>query len=189
MLNVNNIIHQTHTEGPGIRCCIWLQGCSIHCKGCFAQDKWSFEERFLMSPIDIANSIQPEEEGITILGGEPFDQKENLAELVELAWSKGLSTVVFTGYSYEKLQALEDEYVNRILAHTDLLIDGPYDSMQVSTLQPLIGSSNQRFLFLTERYSMEDIKQNRLEIRVKRNGVLSINGMADNDMIQQIKNL
>lgn len=189
MLNVNNIVHQTYTEGPGIRCCIWLQGCSIHCKGCFAKDKWSFEERHLMSPIDIINSIQPVEEGITVLGGEPFEQKEYLAELVELAWSKGLSTVIFTGYTLEELQALKDKYVNRILAHTDLLIDGPFDSAQVSTLQPLIGSSNQRFRFLTDRYSLTDIKPNKLEIRVKANGVLSINGMSDNDIIQQIKNL
>lgn len=186
MLNIHHIIHQTRTEGPGLRCCIWLQGCSIHCEGCFARDTWAFEERSLIHPVDIINNMRLTEEGITICGGEPFDQKEDVAELCRLADCKGLSTVVYTGRTLETLQSMDDEYINIILKHTDLLIDGPFVRSKLSTSFPLIGSTNQRLIFLSKRYTWEDIRKNQLEIRIQQNGSMSINGMADDSYINQI---
>ena len=183
MMNVHHIVNHTSAEGPGVRCCVWLQGCSIHCEGCFAKDTWSFSERLLMTPLDIVNRVLPSEEGITICGGEPFDQKEGLAELVRIASEKGLSTVIYTGYNYESLQKMPNEYVSTILSHTDILIDGPFVLSLLSTSNPLVGSTNQQLRFLSNRYSLKDIQPNKLEIRVKKNGVLKINGMADYDRI------
>ncbi len=140
-----------------------------------------------MMPADIIDSMLPSEEGITVLGGEPFDQKEGVADLVEKAWSKGLSTVVFSGYTMEHLKALHDEHVDRVLKYTDVLIDGPFDKTQLPAHLPLIGSANQRFRFISDRYSLEDFLQNKLEIRVKKDGTVSINGMANSNIIQKIK--
>ena len=139
-----------------------------------------------MTPLDIVNRVLPSEEGITICGGEPFDQKEELAGLVCIAWEKGLSTVIYTGYTYESLLKMQNEYVSTILSHTDILIDGPFVLSLLSTSTPLAGSTNQQLRFLTNRYSLKDIQSNRLEIRVKKNGVLSINGMADYDRIHKL---
>lgn len=186
MLNIHRIIHQTIAEGPGIRCCIWFQGCSIHCVGCFAKDTWDFSDRLLMSPTDIIDQMQPTEEGITICGGEPFEQKEELAKLLCLAWEKGLSTVLYTGHTYESLSKMQDENVATILSHTDILMDGPFILSQLSTENPLIGSSNQRIRFLTRRYSLKDMRKNKLEVRIKKNGILSINGMAEYDKICEL---
>lgn len=186
MLNVNHIVHHTRAEGPGVRCCLWLQGCSIHCNGCFAKDKWSFSERTLMTSMEIIESVSPDEEGITVLGGEPFDQREALEELLRKARDKGLSTIVFTGYTYETLQSMHDENINKILSHTDILIDGPFDVSKKSNERPLVGSSNQRFIFLSDRYSIADFQPNKLEIRIKKNGVFSINGMADDIVINKV---
>ena len=186
MLNVHHIVHQTTAEGPGVRCCIWLQGCSIHCKGCFAKDMWSFSERLLMDSNEIINQMHSTEEGITICGGEPFEQREELAELMCLVWEKGLSTVLYSGHTYESLLEMQDDYVTTILSHTDILIDGPFVLSLLSSENPLIGSSNQQLRFLTKRYSPNDIKRKKLEIRVRKNGTLSINGMADYETIRKI---
>lgn len=185
-MNVHHIVHQTLAEGPGCRCAVWLQGCSLRCRGCFAQDKWSFEERWRLRAEDILDSMLPSEQGITVLGGEPFDQKEELAPLLVGAWARGLSTVVFTGYTLEHLQALHDASVDAILAHTDVLIDGPYREDLASTERPLVGSANQRFLFLTDRYAQHDFQPNRIELRVARNGTLTINGMADDESLRRL---
>jgi len=186
MLNVNHIVHNTRAEGPGVRCCLWLQGCSIHCNGCFAKDKWSFSEKILMTPESVIESMSQEEEGITVLGGEPFDQKDALHELLQLARGKGLSIIVFTGYTYEALQALHDETINKILLQIDVLIDGPFDASKRSNERPLVGSSNQHFLFLTDKYTITDFQPNKLEVRIKKNGILSINGMVDEIVTSRI---
>ena len=189
MLNVNRIVHSTRAEGPGLRCCVWTQGCSIHCEGCFAHDKWDFTPRWLVSPADILDSVLPTEEGLTVLGGEPFDQAEPLAELLCSAQQRGLSTVVFTGYTLEVLRARRNVDIDRALAHIDVLIDGPYVDKQAQNSRPLVGSSNQRFLFLTDRYTAADFESNRLEIRIGTNGSIGINGMADSATLQSIHQL
>ena len=186
MLNVHRIINQTIAEGPGTRCCVCLQGCSIHCEGCFAKDTWDFSDRLLMAPAGIIGQMHPTEEGITVCGGEPFDQKKELAELLCLAWEKGLSTVLYTGYTYESLTNSHDENVATILSHTDILMDGPFVLSQLSTENPLIGSSNQRIRFLTKRYSFKDMRRNKLEVRIKKNGIFSINGMAEYNKIHEL---
>lgn len=189
MLNIHHIVHETSAEGPGTRCCVWLQGCSIHCDGCFAPDTWSFDVRRLMAPSDILAALHPAEEGITVLGGEPFDQCGQLAELVTGAHVRGLSTIVFTGYTYESLLERRDPLVDAVLAHTDVLIDGPFDRALLQDALPLIGSSNQQFRFLTDRYTLRDFLPNRLEVRVMKNGAVSINGMASGGLIGRLRKL
>ena len=117
-------------------------------------------------------------EGITVLGGEPFDQPEPLAELTAEAWKRSLSTIVFTGYTYEQLQAAGNPHWNKALAHIDVLIDGPFLQQQRSFKRPLVGSDNQRFLFLTNRYRMADFKRNAIEVRISPDGVVKLNGMG-----------
>lgn len=189
MLNVHHIVHRTAAEGPGLRCCVWLQGCSIHCEGCFATDTWSFEDHWLLSPEEIIANLDPSEEGLTVIGGEPFDQREELAQLVVLAHERGLSTIVFTGYPLDSLLRLNDPNVSAILAHTDVLIDGPFDRNRLQHELPLIGSSNQQIRFLTDRYSLRDFQPNKVEIRISKSGAVSINGMADGATILRMKHL
>ena len=57
MINIHRIVPLTEVEGPGKRFCIWFQGCSHHCDGCYAKDTWSFEENILMRVPDILTQI------------------------------------------------------------------------------------------------------------------------------------
>ena len=75
----------------------------------------------MMSPEDIITQSLKDKrvEGITILGGEPFEQPEPLAALLSLAWENHLSTVVFTGFTHEQLVAKEISAID-YLSNMDL---------------------------------------------------------------------
>ncbi len=93
-------------------------------------------------------------EGITISGGEPFDQVQGLLELLDAVRNlSDMSVILFSGYTYEKICRMPESV--EILKNVDVLIAGPFDS---SCLQPknLAGSSNKTYHFLTSKYSMND---------------------------------
>jgi anaerobic ribonucleoside-triphosphate reductase activating protein len=190
MVKVYKIIEKTNVEGPNTRFCIWVQGCNKHCLGCFAKDTWDFNKG---KDISIENlyskilSMKSQIEGVTFLGGEPFEQAKELSELSKFVKAEGLSIVCFTGYTIEELKTKKDIPTNKFLAQIDLLIDGGFEKDKYDLSRAWIGSSNQRYIFLTDFYSQETIKQykNKIEIRVKKNGQLGINGMGDFDKINK----
>ena len=186
-LSIYKILEKTKVEGPYTRFCIWVQGCSRHCKGCYAQNTWDKSKGKIFSVDDIFEKIkaQKEIEGVTFLGGEPFEQAEALGVLAQKCKEIGLGVLTFTGGNYEDLKAKNDKSINRLLENTDLLIDGEFDIKKVDYSRPWVGSSNQRYLFLTDRYSIEEIKnfKNKVEIHVEKSGGIFINGMGDFDKI------
>lgn len=190
MIDVYKILKNTKVEGPGIRFCIWTQGCKKRCSGCWAKDTWEFgigakySVKELFSLIIKENNI----EGVTFLGGEPFEQACELAELSSLLKSHGLSVVCFTGYTIEELKSKNDNDVNMFLSHIDLLIDGGFEKENYDLSRPWIGSSNQRYIFLSDTYTQEDIEKykNKIEVHINSNGKLEINGMGDFESINKI---
>jgi anaerobic ribonucleoside-triphosphate reductase activating protein len=90
--------------------------------------------------------------------------------------------MTFTGHVLEDLRAAGREDWDRLMAATDLLVDGPYLAQRPERHRPWIGSDNQRFWFLTERYAHLADKlgaiPNRLEIRISRSGEVAVNGFA-----------
>lgn len=181
MLNLNRIILDTRAEGPGKRCSIWLQGCARHCEGCFAKDTWSFEPRQLYSADALANIIlnQSGIEGLTVLGGEPMAQAEELSELIRRVKSARLSVILFTGYRYDQLTSAGNPFYDRILQNVDVLVDGEFILEQRELSRPMVGSSNQRFHFLSNRYTMADFPSNTIEVRISKSGKISVNGMGE----------
>ncbi len=182
MIRIHRIIRRTKAEGPGTRLCIWVQGCSHHCEGCFAEATWdanggiAYEESAI---IEIIRNEALHIEGITLLGGEPFEQAEKLAGIAQAAHSLGLSVMTFTGYSHEQLIESHDNDIMRLLAATDLLVDGRYEKALRDFSRPWVGSSNQRFIFLSDRYDLSiEGYANCIEICVDKNGVVRFNGMG-----------
>ena len=74
-------------NGPGVRTSLFVSGCRHHCKGCFNPETWNFNygNTFTQTEIDqIIEATKPSYvEGLTLLGGEPFEP-ENQAALVDL---------------------------------------------------------------------------------------------------------
>lgn len=173
----------TEAEGPGKRFAVWFQGCPLRCPGCcnpeFLPFRGGTPTRLddLLAQLDRAQ-VDQAIEGITLLGGEPFAHADGAAVFAQSARKRGLSVMVFTGYTIEELQARIDTASVDLLAHTDILVDGPYDREQPDTERRWIGSRNQRIHFLTDRYRPDDPcwkQRNTLEIRVDDTGV-NVNG-------------
>lgn len=182
---INRYVKKTSVEGPGNRACIWVQGCPIKCDGCINEHMWDIDKGISMDIIDLSNIILSVEgiEGITILGGEPFYQPQAVYLLCKIAKEHNLSIMVFTGYTIDKLQQSNDKWVHKLLSITDLLIDGPYINKYQDFNRPWIGSSNQRYHYLSDRYkylekSIQNIK-NGFDIRISPQGEILINGMGD----------
>lgn len=149
--------------GPGRRIGIWMQGCRIGCKGCVSQDTWAADPGRMMPLPELLNwcrNIVSDSggngggvlDGITISGGEPFDQPQALAALLNglQAWRKqsmqDFDILCYSGYPYAKLQRLHA----RLLAKLDALIPEPYQDQQ-PTQQRWRGSANQPLVLLSER--------------------------------------
>lgn len=182
-LRVHRILYHTSAEGMGNRSCIWVQGCRRRCPGCMAVKTWEPSGGFAMDTEEIMNRIAAQEglEGVTFLGGEPFEQAEALGEVAFFCRQKGLSVISFTGYTLEELKKADIRGSAKLLQNIDLLIDGPYIEEKRDFSRPWVGSSNQRYLFLTDRYCLEDVmrEKNRVEVRMKKDGSILLNGMAD----------
>ncbi len=189
ILNVYKIIKTTEVEGPGKRFCIWVQGCKKHCKGCFATQTWEFGKGtdYLIDKLFTQIEKEPEIEGITLLGGEPFEQAQSLFELTSKVKQIGLSVVCFTGYKFEELEKSKKTAISKLLKNIDLLIDGEFKQENFDLSRPWVGSSNQRYIFLSDFYNIEDIKKyhNKIEMRISQDGKLEINGMGDFEQIQE----
>ena len=183
-LRIASLVTATRAEGPGWRAALWVQGCSIRCPGCFNPHTWGAAAPSASTEdVLLALTADPQIEGVTLLGGEPFDQAGPLADLAEALQDLGLGVITFTGHLLEDLRQQADAGIARLLAATDLLIDGPYDRRVPDTSRPLVGSRNQRFINLTTRYvdwvDNLHVQPDRLEVRIRREGTIQVTGWAD----------
>ena len=190
-VSVARVVERTTAEGPGTRFAVWVQGCTIRCDGCFNPHLWTtLGGSATASGTLAAQAIDAGVDGVTLLGGEPFEQAAPLAAFARAVRDAGLSVMTFTGHTLEHLQAAADDGVRALLAATDLLVDGPYEAGAPDPTRPWVGSTNQRFHFLSERYrhleSTLDLLPDRLELRVAEDGSLSVNGWATVDRLDEL---
>lgn len=184
-LNIKHIVETTQAEGPGLRFVVWVQGCLKRCKGCCNPGLLRIEPANVVRSGAVVNQLRNaaqryDLEGVTFLGGEPLLQAEGLADIAETAQKLGLSVMIFTGY--EKVELIESQFIGskRLLNATDLLIDGEFDNKQIEIVRNWVGSTNQRFHYLTNRYSPE-IETRKPPVtnewRIDLNGKMSGNGL------------
>ena len=168
-MNIGQIYKADCANGTGIRVSLFVSGCTIHCNGCFNAQTWNFD---FGVPYDqeIENRILAElakdfYEGITILGGEPFEES-NQRELVKLIRRIRLelpakNVWMFSGYVYDRdLIAGGKRHIDvtvEILDSIDVLVDGPFVIGQKNLMLKFRGSENQRII---------DMKATRREGRV-----------------------
>ncbi len=178
--SIAHIVPATEAEGPGVRFAVWFQGCPLRCPGCCNPEFLAFRTDRIRRLIDIIREMNdtPGIEGISLLGGEPFAHAMASVALATAAQERGLSVMIYSGYTLAELRSNPDPAVVELLARTDLLVDGPYERDKPETQRRWIGSSNQVLHFLTNRYSPSDdcwTRHNTLELRI-RGREISVNG-------------
>jgi anaerobic ribonucleoside-triphosphate reductase activating protein len=153
-IQLNKAHYPITALGPGRRIGIWTQGCSIQCRGCVSLDTWkpdrskSIEVGELLAWCRRVSAAAPE--GVTISGGEPFDQPRPLAQLLDglVRWRKALEhpfdILCYSGYRLEKLQKDHAALLGRI----DTLVCDPYVEA-LPTERWWRGSDNQRLVPLS----------------------------------------
>ena len=142
-------------NGPGVRVSLFVSGCTHRCPGCFNEVAWDFDygEPFTQETIDyILNLLRPDYiQGLTLLGGEPFEPQNQEAVVELLRQVKkaypNKSIWAFSGYLFEK-----DILSGRLgdtaeyLSYLDVLVDGPFVEAKKNLSLRFRGSENQRLI-------------------------------------------
>jgi anaerobic ribonucleoside-triphosphate reductase activating protein len=187
-IRIAAVVDVTEAEGPGCRFAVWVQGCAIRCPGCCNPHMFDAAGGSPVAPADLLarlDRVRDRVEGITLLGGEPFEQGAALAPFARGARERGLSVVAFTGHLLEDLRLDRPAGSRELLAEVDLLVDGPYRADLPERDRRWSGSANQRFHFLTGRYSpgVESILPGRpertVELRFRPDGTLEWSGWPE----------
>lgn len=181
-IRINSYIPITNVEGVGTRFAIWVQGCSIRCKGCANSHMWNFDGGTSYKVddfIEIIKRYKDKIEGITFLGGEPLEQIKAVTEISKAAQELGLSVILFTGYEFKDLENNKD--FQELVKYVDILIDGKYEQDKTDYSRAWVGSSNQNYYFLTDRYNKSVITEckNKIEVRISSNNKIIMTGMGD----------
>ncbi len=135
------------TLGPGRRIGIWMQGCTLRCPGCISADTWAagLGATTVGAALQTIADWTPDADGLTVSGGEPFEQLEALEALLR-GWRARASgdVLVFTGLAF----AAVEPWLAARPGLVDAVIAGPYLQEAPQTLA-LRGSDNQTLHILT----------------------------------------
>lgn len=145
-LTIGAVWYPVTVLGFGNRLGIWFQGCSRNCQNCISPEFKDYNAGHVLSVEELNEMLVRVEaiDGLTISGGEPFDQPEALFRLITWFESKYNDDVLlFTGYTLEQLQKRNNPIIEAILNHISVLIDGEYKDDMHSEVG-LMGSYNQR---------------------------------------------
>ncbi len=140
-------------DGPGLRFSVFVQGCSHHCPGCHNPESQPVDGGFASTTEAICTQIAASSSasGVTLTGGEPFEQPEACLEIARQCKQRGLSVWIYSGYTYEQIAAGHCGQAGRdLLKVCDVLVDGPFCEAQRSLGLMWKGSANQRVIDLAQ---------------------------------------
>jgi len=171
---VHAIERHSRANGPGVRAVVWVQGCTLGCPGCFnpathpadgggAMDVEALARELAGLPVD----------GITISGGEPFEQPEALLALV--TGLAGTSIIVFSGFTRTEIE--RQPLGPAVLERIDVLVDGRYlERRRIG--RGLRGSANQVVHLISRRHPMSDIESTPVgEVVIGADGEVRVSGV------------
>lgn len=152
---VARILSPVHSLGPGERVCIWTQGCSKQCKGCISPELQPFSgkeiDESVLANIIIQVARNNGCKGVTLSGGDPFEQPLALLKLLMLLSKDFDDILVYTGFDLADIQSgsMGNE-AKMCLDFLDVLIDGRYiDELNFQDCA-LKGSANQKIYFFNK---------------------------------------
>lgn len=145
-------------NGPGVRVSLFVSGCSHRCPGCFNREAWDYDygKPFTQETAEeILAMLAPAFiKGLTLLGGEPFDPRNQEAVVELLRQVKATyphkSIWAFSGYLFDRdilSGKLGDwEITKEYLSYLDVLVDGPFVEAKKNLSLRFRGSENQRLI-------------------------------------------
>lgn len=158
-MNYGEIKTNDIANGEGVRTSLFVSGCTHHCKDCFNSKTWDFnfgEEFTKETEEKIFESVEPEWiNGITLLGGEPFEiqNQRALVGFLKRFHEKFKNKTVwcYSGYTFEELCGLKEsrafcEVTKEMLSLIDVLVDGEFVRELYDISLKFRGSSNQRII-------------------------------------------
>ena len=157
-MNYATIKSRDIANGPGVRVSLFVSGCTHRCPGCFNEEAWDFNfgQPFTQEVIDrILEDLSPSfVKGLTLLGGEPFDPRNqpSIVELLRQVKAKypEKSIWAFSGYLFDRdilPGKLGDPAITReYLSYLDVLVDGPFVQARKNLTLRFRGSENQRLI-------------------------------------------
>lgn len=136
-------------NGPGIRTTIFVTGCTHKCHNCFNEDYQDFDfgDPWTQKETDevIEDLNLDEVKGLTILGGEPFQNEVDLLQVLRDIKKEVQKDIwIFSGYTYEEI--LKDQDKKKLLEECDVLVDGRFVEALKDLNLRFRGSSNQRII-------------------------------------------
>jgi anaerobic ribonucleoside-triphosphate reductase activating protein len=181
-VNIARTLPKSAANGPGERFVIWVQGCSLGCPGCWNPDTWSDAPGQLVDVGLLLSRIfgTPGIEGITLTGGEPFQQAESLLVLATKVRARGMSIVAFTGY---RLSELVTPAQRALLRACDIVVAGRYLRNQRVEAERWRGSTNQIVHYLSGRYSASTQAETICEVHLGPDGEVRITGFPPDALL------
>lgn len=151
-MNYQTIIKDDLINGEGVRCSLFVSGCSHGCAGCFNEEAWDYRsgQKFSTDTIDtiLAELSKPYISGLSLLGGDPLMKKniETILELCKIVKETYPNKTIWcwSGYTLEEIM---DNHAKDILQYLDVLVDGKFVSDEKNLTLPFRGSNNQRILY------------------------------------------
>ena len=151
-MRVYGLVQDSIVDGPGLRFVCFVQGCPHHCPGCHNPDSHDFNGGTVMTTDEVIEKMlsNPLTDGLTLSGGEPFEQAEDCMVIARAAHDHGLNVWCYTGYTLEHLMEHGTGDQIALLAEIDVLVDGRFILSERSLSLPWRGSRNQRVIYLKE---------------------------------------
>lgn len=157
-------------NGIGVRVSLFVSGCRNKCIECFNPMTWSFQygkEYTKETENEILGLLNKEFiEGLTILGGEPFEP-ENQDEVLRLVKRvkqelPNKNIWIYSGFTYEELigkvqSRAYTSITKEILKNIDILVDGRFEIKQKDLMLKFRGSRNQRIIDVQKTLENNDI--------------------------------
>lgn len=136
-------------NGPGIRTTIFVTGCTHNCHNCFNKEYQDFNYGDTWTDKETEEVISylnlDEVKGLTLLGGEPFQNEIDLLQVIRDIKKEVQKDIwIFSGYTYEEI--LKDQNKKKLLEECDVLVDGRFVEALKDLKLRFRGSSNQRII-------------------------------------------
>jgi anaerobic ribonucleoside-triphosphate reductase activating protein len=160
-IRVAGVVQESIVDGPGIRYVVFAQGCNHKCEGCHNHHTHSFDGGTDMDIDTIISDIKnnPLLDGITLSGGEPFEQAEVLSELAFKVKGIGLNVMTYTGYTFEQLKYNKESRKDwgKLISATDILVDGKFEKSRKRLGLKFRGSENQRVIDVCSSLNTDNV--------------------------------